>query len=102
VVPAAAMLGRRSDDSEVFQLPESLGEECTRESGRSLQNLTKARTTNVQVANDQWCPALREYLSAPRDWAVLAVCPHDASVAFVSLAVKSRLLTLLPRIGAVR
>ena len=52
-----------------------------------------ASAAQVQVPDDQRCPALREDLSAAGDWAVLAVGPHDASIAHQRSAVKSSFLT---------
>src|SRR5688500_16099302 len=102
VVPAPAGLGRRLDHSEPLELPESLGEQGAGESGRALQDLAEARTAKVQVADDQRGPALGEDLGAAGDGTVLAVGPHQASVAHPPSAVKSRFLTLRLRFLVLR
>ena len=89
VVPAPIGLGCRLDDTEPFELLEPLCEQGTGESGRALQDLTEVSAAKVQVADDQRCPALGEDLGATGDGAVLAVRPHDASVAHAPSVVKS-------------
>ena len=90
VAPAPVGLGCRLDDAEPFELLEPLREQGAGEPGRALQDLTEASATQVQVADDQRRPALGEDLGATGDGAVLAVGPHDASVARLPSGVKSR------------
>src|SRR4029434_1932460 len=73
----------------------------TGKSGRALEDLVEASAAKVQVADDQRCPALCEDLGAARYWAVLAVRPHDASIAHPPSVVKSRFLTLRLRFTVV-
>jgi hypothetical protein len=81
VVPAPAALGRRLDDTEPLELLEPLREQGTGKPGRALQDLAEAPAAEVQVADDQRCPALGEDLGSTGDGAVLPVRPHDASIA---------------------
>src|SRR5262245_19899016 len=97
MVPAAVRLGCRLDDTKAFELLETLREQGTGESGRALQDFAEASAAKVQVADDQRCPAFGEDLGAARDGAILAVRPHDASIAHAPPIVKYRFLTLLPR-----
>src|SRR5262249_11951111 len=93
-------LGARRDAPGPFELPEALREQGTGEPGRALQDLAEASAAEVQVADDQRCPALGEDLGATGDGAVLAVRPHHASIAHPPSVVKSRFLTLrLPAAG---
>src|SRR5262249_17436553 len=87
-------LGARRDAPGPFELPEALREQGTGEPGRALQDLAEASAAEVEVADDQRCPALGEDLGATSDGAVLAVRPHHASVAHPRSVVKSRFLTL--------
>lgn len=102
MAPAPVRLGCRLDDAESFELLEPLREHGAGEPGRSLQDLTEAGAPQIQVADDQRRPALGEDLGATSDGAVLAVCPHDASVAPLPSAVKSRFLTSPPGPMAMR
>ena len=61
--------------------------------GRALEDLTEASAAQVQVADDQWRPALGKDLGATGDGAVLTVRPHDASVAYLPSVVESSFLT---------
>ena len=79
VVPAPVGLGCRLDDTEPFELPEPLGEQGSGESGRALQDITEA-SAKVEVRMIA-VSALGEDLGATGDRAVLAVGPHNASVA---------------------
>src|SRR5262245_43101087 len=72
VVPAAVGLGRRLDHTEPFELLEPLREQGTGEPGRALPDLAEASAAEMQVADDQRCPALGEDLGAAGDGAVLA------------------------------
>ena len=93
VAPAPVGLGCRLDDAEPLEPPEALREQGAGEPGRALQDLAEASAAKVQVADDQWRPALGKDLGATGDGAVLAVRPHDASVAHPPSVVKSRFLT---------
>src|SRR5262249_24052538 len=57
-----------------------------------------ASAAKVQVADDQRRPALGEDLGATGDGAVLAVRPHNASVAHPPSLVKFRFLTIQPAV----
>src|SRR5687767_7076312 len=102
MVPAPVGLGCRLDDADAFELLEPLCEQGTGESRRALQDLAEGSAAEVQVADDQRCPALAEDLGAAGDGAVLAVRPHDASIAQPPSVAKSRFLTLRPGSGVVR
>jgi hypothetical protein len=102
VASAPFGFGCRLDDAEPFELLEPLREQGAGEPGRALQDLTETSAAQPQVADDHWRPALGEDLGATGDGAILAVGPHDASVAPLPSAVKSRLLTSQPRSTVVR
>jgi len=80
-VTAPVRLGCRLDDPEALELSESLREQGAGEPGRALEDLAEGLAAQLQVADDQRCPTLRENLRATGDRAVLAVGPHDCSVA---------------------
>jgi hypothetical protein len=90
-------LGCRLDDAQPFEMLEALRQQGAGESGRTLQDLPEAPAAQVQVADDQWRPALGEDLGATSDGAVLAVRPHGSTVAPPSSAGKYRFLTAQAR-----
>ena len=83
----------RLDDREPLQMFQALRQQRAREPGRALPDLAEASATQVQVADNQRRPALGKNLGATCDRAILAVRPHDASVALPRSRVKSRFLT---------
>jgi hypothetical protein len=87
------MFGCCLDDAKAFELLEPLREQGVGEPGRTLEDLAEGLAAHMQVADDQRCPTLGEYLRAAGDRAVLAVGPHDCSVASVPPAVESRFFT---------
>src|SRR5829696_5944242 len=97
VAAAPPGLGCRLDDFAAFELLEPLGEQRAGKPGRALQNLTEAAATQIQVADDHRRPALGEDLRTTGDRAVLAVGPHDLSVADTPPSVKSRSETIQTR-----
>jgi hypothetical protein len=92
-VTAPLRLGCHLHDAEALELLEPLREQGAGESGRTLEDLAEGLTPQIQVADDQRRPTLREDLRATGDRAVLAVGPHERSVARLSTAVKSRFFT---------
>ena len=97
VAPVPVGLRCRLDDGEPLELFQPLREQGAGEPGGALQDLTEAPASQVQVADDQWRPALGEDLGATCDGALLAVRPHDTSVARPPWPVKYRFLTSQPR-----
>jgi hypothetical protein len=86
------------DNAEAFELFEPLREERTGESGRTLEDLAEGFTAQMHVADYQRRPTLSEDLRTMGDRAILAVGPHERSVARFWTTGKSRFFTSKSRL----
>ena len=63
------------DEPSVLQLLESLGEQIGRNTGQLDAQVTVATRSADQLAQDQQCPPLAQYVEPARDRTVLVVVP---------------------------